>query len=56
MDDDGSKSLDLQEFIKGLEDYGVVVSREEARQIFILCDKDGSGTINFDEFLENLRV
>ncbi|KAM9390548.1 calcyphosin-like protein [Salvelinus alpinus] len=55
MDDDGSKSLDMQEFVKGLEHYGVVVSREEARQIFTLCDKDGSGTINFNEFLENLR-
>ncbi|XP_010889986.3 calcyphosine-like a isoform X2 [Esox lucius] len=55
MDDDGNKSLDLLEFTKGLEDYGLVVSKEEAQQVFKLCDKDRSGTINFDEFLENLR-
>lgn len=56
MDDDGSKSLDMQEFLKGLDTYGVTLSRDEAQQIFILLDRDGSGTIDFNEFLENLRV
>lgn len=56
MDDDGSKSLDFQEFEKGLENYGVSVGREKAQQIFAMMDKDGSGSINFDEFLEKLRV
>ncbi|KAJ8011473.1 hypothetical protein DPEC_G00058580 [Dallia pectoralis] len=55
MDDDGNKSLDLLEFTKGLENFGLVLSKEEAQQIFTLCDKDGSGSINFDEFLEDLR-
>ncbi|XP_067109868.1 calcyphosine-like a [Osmerus mordax] len=55
MDDDGSKSLDLQEFLKGLDTYGVTLSREEAQQIFGLLDKDSSGTIDFNEFLESLR-
>lgn len=56
MDDDGSKSLDFQEFQKGLENYGVSVGKDKAQQIFAMMDKDGSGTINFDEFLEKLRV
>lgn len=56
MDDDGSKSLDFQEFQKGLENYGVSVGKDKAQQIFTIMDKDGSGTINFDEFLEKLRV
>uniref|UniRef100_A0A8C1H1W0 Calcyphosine-like a n=1 Tax=Cyprinus carpio carpio TaxID=630221 RepID=A0A8C1H1W0_CYPCA len=55
MDDDGSKSLNFQEFDKGLENYGVSVGRDRAQRIFAMMDKDGSGTINFDEFLENLR-
>ncbi|KAI7810328.1 calcyphosine-like a isoform X1 [Triplophysa rosa] len=55
MDDDGSKSLDFQEFEKGLENYGVSVGREKAKEIFAMMDKDGSGSINFGEFLENLR-
>uniref|UniRef100_A0A671NKD9 Calcyphosine-like a n=1 Tax=Sinocyclocheilus anshuiensis TaxID=1608454 RepID=A0A671NKD9_9TELE len=56
MDDDGSKSLDFQEFEKGLENYGVSVGKDKAQQIFAMMDKDGSGTINFDEFLEKLRA
>ncbi|XP_016142410.1 calcyphosin-like protein isoform X3 [Sinocyclocheilus grahami] len=55
MDDDGSKSLDFQEFEKGLENYGVSVGKDTAQQIFAMMDKDGSGTINFDDFLDKLR-
>ncbi|KAM6948174.1 calcyphosin-like protein [Aplochiton taeniatus] len=55
MDDDGSKSLDLQEFKKGLDTYGVALSKEDVQQIFTLIDKDGSGTLDFEEFLKNLR-
>ena len=56
MDDNGSKSLDLYEFTKGLNDYGLAVDMEEAQQLFEAFDKDGSGTVDFDEFLKNLRV
>ncbi|KAF7243103.1 Calcyphosin-like protein [Varanus komodoensis] len=55
MDDDGSKSLDLEEFLKGLQDAGVPLERGEAQEIFSLCDKDGSGTLDFNEFLKILR-
>ncbi|XP_051556600.1 calcyphosine-like a [Myxocyprinus asiaticus] len=55
IDDDGSKSLDFPEFEKGLENYGVSVGRDKAKQIFALIDKDESGTLNFEEFLEKLR-
>lgn len=56
MDDDGSKSLNLEEFQKGLETYGLCVGKEKAKEIFSFVDKDNSGTIDFDEFLEKLRV
>ncbi|XP_051790991.1 calcyphosin-like protein isoform X2 [Erpetoichthys calabaricus] len=55
MDDDGSKTLDFQEFQKGLNDYGVPLKKEEAMEIFQKLDKDGSGTLDFNEFLEALR-
>ncbi|KAJ8273960.1 hypothetical protein COCON_G00085850 [Conger conger] len=56
MDDDRSKSLDLQELLKGLQAYGVSVSVEEGQRMLSALDKDGGGTIDFDEFLEALRV
>lgn len=56
MDDDRSRSLDLKEFLKGLNDYGVMIEKEEAKDLFERFDHDKSGTIDFDEFLVTLRV
>ncbi|XP_071658151.1 calcyphosin-like protein isoform X2 [Patagioenas fasciata] len=55
MDDDNSRTLDFKEFVKGLNDYAVMIDKEEAQEIFRIFDKDGSGTIDFDEFLVTLR-
>ncbi|CAI5799227.1 calcyphosin [Podarcis lilfordi] len=55
MDDDRSKTLDLEEFVQGLRDAGVPLERSEAQEIFAFCDKNRSGTLDFDEFLEALR-
>nr|XP_033788748.1 calcyphosin-like protein isoform X2 [Geotrypetes seraphini] len=55
MDDDNSKNLDFKEFLKGLNDYGLVIGKDEALDLFSQFDKDGSGTIDFDEFLITLR-
>uniref|UniRef100_A0A8C1JIY5 Calcyphosine-like b n=1 Tax=Cyprinus carpio TaxID=7962 RepID=A0A8C1JIY5_CYPCA len=56
MDDDNSRTLDMKEFLKGLSDYGVLIEKEEAMNLFQRFDKDGSGFIDFDEFLITLRV
>ena len=32
------------------------MSLQEIKALFARFDKDGNGTISFDEFLENLRV
>ena len=56
IDDDGSKTLDLREFTKGCLDFGVDLTKEEIKEIFDTIDKDGSGHIDFDEFLAALRV
>ncbi|XP_072044707.1 calcyphosin-like protein [Amphiura filiformis] len=55
MDDDGNRTLNLEEFMKGLHDYGVAVSEDEAKGMFQAFDKDGSGAIDFEEFLDSLR-
>lgn len=56
MDDDNNRSLDLKEFLKGLNDYGILIEKQEATALFRQFDRDGSGTIDFEEFLITLRV
>jgi len=55
MDDDGSKSICLKEFQKGVHDYGADLTKEEVQNMFSELDKDGSGSLDFDEFLIALR-
>lgn len=46
----------MKEFKKGLHDYGVLMEREDMENLFTELDKDGSGNLDFDEFLRALRV
>ncbi|XP_025110763.1 calcyphosin-like protein isoform X2 [Pomacea canaliculata] len=56
MDDDGNRSIDFKEFVKGLREYGLTeLSNENMKELFEQFDKNGNGTIDFDEFLEKLR-
>ena len=56
MDDNKNKKLDFEEFRKGVNEYGLNYNKDEISELFRLFDKDGSGQIDFDEFLEKLRV
>ncbi|NXB82653.1 CAPSL protein, partial [Donacobius atricapilla] len=55
IDGNNSRTLDFNEFLRGLHHYAVMINKEEAQQLFQMFDKDGSGTIDFDEFLVTLR-
>ncbi|KAG1700920.1 Calcyphosin-like protein [Nymphon striatum] len=55
MDDDGGKTLQIEEFYKGLLDYGVTLNETEVKEIFALLDRDGSGNIDYEEFIIALR-
>jgi Ca2+-binding EF-hand superfamily protein len=56
MDDDGSKSLSMSEFKKGVRECALVLSELELHELFSLFDRDRSGTIDYDEFLYGVRV
>ena len=62
MDENRNKALDWEEFDTGLKDWieqqnsTLKLTEEERRQLFASFDKDGSGTVRFDEFLQALRV
>jgi Ca2+-binding EF-hand superfamily protein len=56
MDDDGSRTLNLEEFSKGIRETGLELNEEEEKVLFDKFDVDGSGTVNIDEFLIAVRV
>jgi hypothetical protein len=56
MDDDGSKSLNLSEFKKGIRECALDLTEMEMNQLFQHFDRDRSGTIDYDEFLLGVRV
>jgi Ca2+-binding EF-hand superfamily protein len=56
MDDDKNRKLSVDEFKKGIDEYGLNFSKAEIEQIFHDMDTDNSGSVDFDEFLRRLRV
>ena len=56
MDDNGSRTLDRDELMKGLYDYGLKFTKAEVTQMVSDLDKDRSGHVSFNEFLQALRV
>ena len=54
MDDNGSGSLDSEEFEKALRSYRITNDRLEIQAIFERFDPDGNGEIVYDEFLREI--
>jgi len=55
MDDDYSKSLSFDEFRKGIREVGCRLTQEQEMELFRQFDRDGQGTINFEEFLRTIQ-
>lgn len=56
FDKDENLKLSFDEFYNGIQKYGLDVSEKEAKESFDYIDKDKSGSINIDEFLNALMV
>lgn len=56
MDDDGNRKLNMDEFRKGVEEYGLHMSKSEIEDLFRMMDMDKNGSIDYEEFLRKLRV
>jgi Ca2+-binding EF-hand superfamily protein len=55
LDNNGNRQIDLEEFYWGIKELGIGLSEAEASSVLAAFDRDGSGTVNFDEFLRALR-
>uniref|UniRef100_T1DC58 Putative calcium-dependent protein kinase n=1 Tax=Cupiennius salei TaxID=6928 RepID=T1DC58_CUPSA len=55
MDDNRDRKLDLEEMKLGLQEYGADMKADQVAELFSEIDKDGSGTVSFEEFLRAVR-
>ncbi|KFM66371.1 Calcyphosin-like protein, partial [Stegodyphus mimosarum] len=55
MDDNRDRKLHLDEMKLGLQEYGASLDGDEVAELFKELDKDGSGTVSFEEFLKAVR-
>ena len=55
MDDDNSKSLSMGEYKKAMKEMNLDFTDRELQTLFEFFDKDGSGDIGYEEFVQGLR-
>ncbi|CAH0521802.1 unnamed protein product [Peronospora belbahrii] len=55
IDDDGNRSLNLDEFSKALREHALELSEKEVEELFHFIDANNSGGVDFDEFLLAVR-
>lgn len=55
LDDNRNRQIDLNELMWGLKDFNIHLDEDQAKVLLKRFDRDGSGTVNFDEFLVALR-
>ena len=47
-----SGDVNPKEFASALERFGVILNDKDTKQFFSTFDRDGSGAISYDEFIE----
>jgi len=55
FDDDNSKTIEFEEFVKAVKDFKVDLTQNEIKVVFGSFDRDGQGSIDYDEFLRCIR-
>ena len=55
LDDNRNRQLDTHELMWGLKDFDIHLSEEQVNVLIKHFDRDGTGTLDFDEFLVALR-
>ena len=55
LDDNRNRQIERNELLWGLKDFDIHLSEEQVDVLIKHFDRDGSGTVNFDEFLVGLR-
>ena len=51
----GCRRVDAQEFFVGLNDSGVILTKEETEKLLAGLDTNGDGNVNYDQFLTTIR-
>jgi Ca2+-binding EF-hand superfamily protein len=55
LDNNKNRQLDFSELENGLRDFGINLNSLQIQALLKHFDKDGSGLVNFDEFLSGIR-
>lgn len=55
LDDNRNRQVDLNELLWGLKDFGIHLDETQAKCVLAKFDRDGSGSVSFDEFIRTLR-
>ena len=55
MDENGNRILEPDDFKWGLYNYGIYLSDDDVKALVRAFDRNGDGSVNFDEFLTTLK-
>ena len=55
FDDNNSRTLQYEEFLKACKDFRMELTNGEIKVLFNMFDTDQSGSINYDEFIYGIR-